>query len=254
MLYEWIIITNFASPSRNPILYGWLKPLFSGFFYLYSMQKVNFYIDGFNFYYGLRAAKKADPQWCHAYWIDFVKLCRNFLGADQELGKVIYFTAKPLGYDKAARQRMLLKANKALHPDLFEVVEGRYLSKNILCPNCRKPFPRPEEKKTDVNISVRLLGDCMANAADRIVLVSADSDLIPPINFILENFPGKKIKVFFPPTLSSKETMAVMRKKSGKVVFMKNNYPKFKESVMPDDVKVGNATYTIPEKWKARLP
>lgn len=218
------------------------------------MQKVNFYIDGFNFYYGLRAAKREDPQWSYAYWIDFVTLCRKFLGAEQELGKVVYFTAKPLRLDKAARQRELLKANKALHPNEFEVVEGRYLSKSILCPNCKRQFPRPEEKKTDVNISVRLLGDCMSNSSDRIVLVSADSDLIPPIKFILDNFPDKKIKVFFPPTLSSKETIAVMRRMSGKVVFMKNNYPKFKDSVMPDDVTVGEKTYTIPEKWIARLP
>ena len=217
------------------------------------MQKIDFYIDGFNFYYGLRAAKKGDPQWCYAYWIDFVELCKKFLGEDQELGKVVYFSAKPLGFKKAARQRELLKANKALHPTEFEVVEGRYLSKSIVCPNCKKPFLRPEEKKTDVNISVRLLGDCISNSADRIVLISADSDLIPPIKFILDNFPDKKIKVFFPPTLISKETIAVMRKKSGKVIFMENNYPRFKASVMPDEVIVGDTTYTIPEKWKARL-
>lgn len=218
------------------------------------MQTVNFYIDGFNFYYGLRTARKADPKWCHAYWIDFVELCRKFLGPDQELGKVVYFTAKPLRYDKAARQRELLNANKALHPNKFEVVEGRYLSKKIKCPLCKRTFPRPEEKKTDVNISVRLLGDCMNNAADRIVLISADSDLVPPISFILDNFPDKKIKVFFPPTLESKETIKFLHRKSRKVVFMEKNFPRFKESVMPDVVKVDSSTFTIPEKWKERLP
>lgn len=37
------------------------------------MKRVTFYIDGFNFYYGLRTAKQVDRKWYKAYWIDLVK-------------------------------------------------------------------------------------------------------------------------------------------------------------------------------------
>ncbi|MBD5214744.1 MAG: NYN domain-containing protein [Bacteroidales bacterium] len=220
-------------------------------FFIY--MTVNFYIDGYNFYYGLRAAKNSDAKWCSAYWIDFVELCRKFLGLEQELGKVVYFTATPFHRDKAARQRALLKVNKALHPTEFEVVMGRYLSKKIKCPNCNGWFPRPEEKKTDVNISVRLLGDCMFNATDRVVLVSADSDLVPPLNFIIQNFPDKKIRVMFPITLNCKETISLLHKNSLKVVFLEKNFARFKQSVLPDNVVVDGVAYSIPQKWKERL-
>ena len=58
-------------------------------------QRVTFYIDGFNFYYGLRRTKRNEPQWADYYWIDMVKLCQGFLGEGQEVEKVIYFTASP---------------------------------------------------------------------------------------------------------------------------------------------------------------
>ena len=41
-------------------------------------QRVTFYIDGFNFYYGLRRTKRNEPQWGDYYWIDMVKLCQGF--------------------------------------------------------------------------------------------------------------------------------------------------------------------------------
>ena len=54
-------------------------------------QRVTFYIDGFNFYYGLRRTKRNEPQWADYYWINMVKLCQGFLGEGQEVEKVIYF-------------------------------------------------------------------------------------------------------------------------------------------------------------------
>ena len=60
------------------------------------MNRVAFYVDGFNFYYGLAASGKKDPLWKRFYWIDVVKLFGSFLSDGQELSKVIYFTASPL--------------------------------------------------------------------------------------------------------------------------------------------------------------
>ena len=48
-------------------------------------QRVTFYIDGFNFYYGIRRTKRNEPQWADYYWINMVKLCQGFLGEGQEV-------------------------------------------------------------------------------------------------------------------------------------------------------------------------
>ena len=97
-------------------------------------QRVTFYIDGFNFYYGLRRTKRNEPQWADYYWIDMVKLCQGFLGEGQEVEKVIYFTASPLNPEKSSRQSAFLNANRLINGDRFEVVRGKYLDKQIQCP------------------------------------------------------------------------------------------------------------------------
>lgn len=109
---------------------------------------------------------------------------------------------------------------------------------------------KPEEKKTDVNISIRMIGDCVQDKTDSLVLVSGDSDLIPPIEFIARNYPQKKLRVFFPPTISSKDMINRMRRCGGKTIFLIKNFPKFVASIMDDEVKVGASTYVIPSKWK----
>lgn len=214
------------------------------------MERVTFYIDGFNFYYGLKTEKNISPQWGKSYWIDLVKLCSQFLGSNQTLEKVIYFTASPLNKDASQRQSAFLNANKALNPNTFEVVRGKYMPKIVKCPNCHYSIMKPEEKKTDVNISIRMIGDCIQDKTDRIVLVSGDSDLIPPIEFITTNYPDKKMRVFFPPTISSASLYNLMRRYGSKTVFLINNFPKFVASIMDDEVKDGDKSYTIPQKWK----
>ena len=222
-------------------------------FILYMEQRITFYIDGFNFYYGLKRAKKQSPQWGDYYWIDMVKLCESFLGENQKLVKVIYFTASPLNPLKSSRQSAFLNANKLLNGERFEIVRGKYMSKEIECPNCSYTISRPEEKKTDVNISVRMIGDCVRDMTDSIALVSADSDLVPPIEFIQKHYPDKKVKVYFPPTNHSLDLKDVLMRHRAKPVLMYKNERRFKDAIMPDIVTVdGSIKYEIPANWKRR--
>lgn len=214
------------------------------------MNRVTFYIDGFNFYYGLAASAKKDITWKKFYWIDVVKLFRSFLSDGQELSKAIYFTASPLDADKSSRQSSFLNANKLLNADTFEIVRGKYIEKPIHCPFCHHDFMRPEEKKTDVNISVRMQEDCINDSTDTLVLVSADSDLIPPLNSISRNFPEKLIKVYFPPSRYSNDIKDFLYRKRKKPVLLEKNMKRFEDAVMPDVVEKGEKKYTIPEKWK----
>ena len=132
----------------------------------------------------------------------------------------------------------------------FEIVRGKYLRNVVECPNCKYAISRPEEKKTDVNIAIRMICDCVEDKTDIIVLVSGDSDLLPPIEFIQQKYPQKKIRVYFPPTVFSVDLKNNLKKNNGKVVFLDINFNKFLNSIMPDVVTKDGKTYTIPDKWK----
>ncbi|MBW4724109.1 NYN domain-containing protein [Prevotella melaninogenica] len=95
------------------------------------------------------------------------------------------------------------------------------MSKQIECPYCKYSISKPEEKRTDVNISVRMMADCVQDKTDVIVLISADTDLIPPLNFIHTNYPNKKVKVFFPPGSHALELHNHLRTFHSKWIFSK---------------------------------
>jgi len=71
-----------------------------------------FYVDGFNFYYGLKKQITIDNKWRESYWVDLVKLFEQFLGPEDDLIKVKYFTAQPLNVGKKSRQSALFKAKR----------------------------------------------------------------------------------------------------------------------------------------------
>lgn len=216
------------------------------FFFIGMPQRVTFYIDGFNFYNGLKTKSIIDRSWKKYYWIDFVLFCKQFLGPNQVLEKVKYFTAPPLNIQKQKRQGKLFKANRLLNPLNLEFIIGKYYKINTHCPNCNTTFQKPEEKRTDVNISVQLIGDCALDRTDSLVLISADSDLAPALNYIKENFSSKKIKLYFPPERSSADLFNIM---SRKVVYLSNNKGKFDNAVMSNTIQVSGQTISIPPEW-----
>ena len=212
-------------------------------------ERVTFYIDGFNFYFGLKKVKET-LSWPNYYWLDVARFCKSFLDDTQELAKAIYFTAAPVGEEKSSRQSAFLNANKILNPDLFEIVRGKYIEKEIRCRLCNQVFLRPEEKKTDVNISVRMIKDCIQDKTDKLILVSADSDLIPPLEAIRELFPKKRLKVYFPPAHFSRDIKNCIWRWKEKPVLLEKNERRFKDALMSDLVC---EKYSIPEKWKQQM-
>lgn len=213
--------------------------------------RTTFYIDGFNFYNGLKSAiRQHHPSWKDSYWIDFVKFANQFLTDQHELVEVKYFTAAPLDPGKEVRQSALFKANKFINGDKIQFIKGKYYKKPIRCQaTCRQHFTIHEEKRTDVNISVEMIGDCAFNKTDLIVLISADSDLVPPIEYILKNFPEKRVKIFFPPCRKSTDLMNVLGKVNSKVIFLDTNKLKFEKSKMPHTVVSGLTSVNIPPEW-----
>lgn len=82
-------------------------------------QRVIVYIDGFNFYFGL----KHNAKWKKYYWLDIVKLFESFMRPNQELVAVKYFSAKPDDLEQSLRQNAFFQANK--ENSKFKLILGK---------------------------------------------------------------------------------------------------------------------------------
>lgn len=156
------------------------------------------YIDGFNLYHGLRSKK-----WKKYYWLDLWKLSERFLRPGQALVEVVYCTTL-IKQDPPGQQRQLdfIDALKATRPGL-KVEYGHYLAKEMNCFQCGNQYTRHEEKMTDVNIACRMLTDAMDDRFDVALVMSGDSDLVPPVRIIRDRWPAKKVIAVFPPNRRS---------------------------------------------------
>lgn len=212
-------------------------------------KKVIFYFDGFNFYNGFKSFSGKNPIWKNYYWIDFIKLCSQFVFPHdgQVLHKVKYFTAPPINVHKRSKQSALFGANKIINDSKFEFINGHYADKFIDCQaTCKKQFKVPEEKCTDVNISLGIIEDCLNNDVDIIVLITADSDQVSTVKFIQKKFPKIKVKLHFPPDRKSNELKSLFKQ----VVYLENHEDKFKNAIMPFEVNNEIKKYTRPVDWK----
>lgn len=163
------------------------------------MYRVISYIDGFNLYFGLKR-----KVWKRYYWLNVQKLSNNLLSKDQSLIATKYFTSRIASPpDKVKRQNTFLEALSTL--DHFKIYYGKYQMNSQECKRCGNIWPSPNEKMTDVNISVELLSDAFQDKFDTALLISGDSDLTGPIKKIHELFPQKRIVIAFPPETFSFE-------------------------------------------------
>ena len=205
------------------------------------MERVTVYIDGFNLYYGLR-----EKGWRRYYWLNLRRLSENILDPHQTLEKVRYFTARvvydPKDPDKKKRQKTYLDAIRTL-PDV-NVHYGAYKRKSMKCLACGSMWRTHEEKMTDVNIAVELLGDAVDNVYDTAIVVSADSDLVGPIKAVLGRYPSKRIVVAFPPERFSNHLRQVA---TGDFTIGRK---KFKDSQLSRKVVMANGNVlTRPPTW-----
>jgi len=151
------------------------------------------YVDGFNLYYG---AVRGGPH----KWLDLQKYF-SMLRPDDQIQRIWYFTALIDGSHRR-NQETYPQALDSL--PLVEVVLGKYKYKSVKCtvPACEftgtREFQVPEEKRSDVNIAIQMLDDAYAGLADRMILVSGDSDLVPAIHLVKERCPAINVTVYVP--------------------------------------------------------
>lgn len=163
------------------------------------MNRVISYIDGFNFYFGLR-----QKGWRQYYWLDLAAMTRSFLKPWQQFEHCHYFTARirqqPNG-QSVKRQSTWLDA-LATRTDIT-CHFGHYLPKEQTCRSCGATWTSHEEKMTDVNIASQLIVDAYEDRYDTAIIVSGDSDLTTPVKQVRERFPNKRLIVAFPPARRS---------------------------------------------------
>ena len=207
----------------------------------HEKQRVIVYVDGFNFYYGL----KSSARWKKYYWLNIVKLFESFMRPNQELVAVKYFSARTNDLEQSRRQNAFFQANQ--ENTKFHLVLGKYLKKSITCFNCGNIIHTHEEKETDVRIATQIVADAYEKNCDVAIVVSADSDMIPAIEIAIQA--RQRVFVYFPPNQYSSNlaTMSIVQP-----IRLERYEKRFRESLFPDTVHLSLPDFDlcIPQRWK----
>jgi len=199
-------------------------------------EKVSVYIDGFNLYFGMIS------KYEHTKWLNIEALSEALLKPNQKLEDVKYFTARISNNpSKEQRQKSYIDAIKTTR---VKIIFGHYKSKPKSCNRCGHSWNTNEEKMTDVNIAVNMLTDAMDDKYDIALLISGDSDLVPPIHTIHKYFPEKRVVVAFPP---NRHNNSVKNAAKGSFIIGRS---KLVQSQFNEEV-IGENNYIIrkPKEW-----
>jgi uncharacterized LabA/DUF88 family protein len=176
-------------------------------------ERVIAYNDGFNLYFGLI---ESGLDYCK--WLDLKKLATRLLKPDQELIELKYFTSRINNDpDKQKRQNIYIEAVESIGAEIYY---GNFQKKPVECKHCGKIWSDYKEKMTDVNIATYMLIDAYQDAYDMAMLISGDSDLVPPIRAIHKLFPEKRVFVAFPPKRYNDSLVYIAK---GSMVIGRNN-------------------------------
>lgn len=216
------------------------------------MKKVFVYIDGFNVYHNLKNYIKSNNLDDTLKWLNIKEVVNFFIEKKTEtIEKISFFSAIPkknqFGEEKKKKHKLYYKALESAN---INIVNGRFANKTkkYYCSNCSKKniISSYEEKKTDVSLAIAIISDVLTlKDLDKIILVSADTDFIPVVEYILNNT-NKEITVLFP----------LGHKHSTEFDNIPNERYKTKEiklfhitkSLFPDEVEYNNQIYKNPYK------
>lgn len=203
------------------------------------MERVIIYVDGFNLYFGLTS-----KGWRRYYWLNIQMLAQNLLKPNQRLFLTKYFTARIAGPpDKEKRQSTYIEALETLSE--FQISYGKYQLNPRQCSQCGFQDEVPNEKMTDVNIAVEILKDAYQDEFDVALLISVDSDLVPPVKTGRELFPNKLVVVASPP---GRYSISLAKSASKSFVINRRNIAK---SLLPQEIeKADGYILRCPPLWK----
>ncbi len=189
-------------------------------------------VDGFNVYHSLRDAAREltrtpsgmasdvptalAPQ-RSTRWLDLWALCASYLhviGRGATLEAVYYFSAlaqhlETIKPGLVGRHETYLSALRATG---VTVELAHFKATQARCPTCGSRFTSHEEKETDVAIGVRVVELTLSGAYEAIVIVSADSDLLPAVRTARRLRPEVGVWVAFPYRRGSKDLRAAAQR------------------------------------------
>jgi uncharacterized LabA/DUF88 family protein len=203
------MLTRIAEPVKTP---GMPK-----------RERVIACIDGFNLYFGIE-----DSGSRQHLWPNLLALSKSLSMPFQDVAEVKYFTSRISGLgSKQKRQSTYLDALGTLDRTVFRMFFGKYQDEPQRCRLCGGEDTISHEKMTDVNIAVEMMRDAFQNRFDTALLISADSDLCPPVIAIRSLFPQKRVVVGFPPARHSVELANVASNKFvvGRASLAKSQFP-----------------------------
>jgi len=207
---------------------------------LTKKERVVVYVDGFNLYFGMLNA-----GFDHCKWLNLLLLTENLLTSNQELVEVKYFTSSVS--NNPEKQKRQITYIEALETVGVKIYYGTYQSDTIECRKCKYIWPKYNEKMTDVNIATQILIDAYQDKYDAALLISGDSDLVPPIKVVHDLFNNKRVFVAFPPNRHN-SSVALVAKGSFTIGRKKLIDSQFNDQITKKDGYV----LKKPNQWKTR--
>ncbi|HSY52683.1 MAG TPA: NYN domain-containing protein [Thermoanaerobaculia bacterium] len=209
-----------------------------------------FIIDGFNVYHSVVAASRSLglPDERGTKWLNLRGLCESYLpalGADATCTGIYYFSALA-HYMQAAKPGVAARHQayiRALNATEVVVELGHFKKKSVTCNSCSKTINLREEKETDVAVGVKLLEVLHDDVADRVVLVTGDTDIAPAVRAAGRMFPSREVCFAFPWGRKNDELARCVERcfQITREAYVRHQFP--------DPLIVGKRKLTKPPSW-----
>lgn len=182
------------------------------------------YIDGYNLYYG--ALKHTEYKWLDVYKLFNERICPSINSNIPDI-KIKFFTADILGsespsVDSTKDQRTYHNALIQMYSERLLIIKGSY-SKEIIPAKLMENIPeftkervkilKLEEKQTDVNIAIEMYRDVAKGLCDQVILCTNDTDLLPALSALSEDYPNINKGIVFPVRENAKRPVSNQFKK-----------------------------------------
>lgn len=212
--------------------------------------KANFYVDGFNLYYGC----VKDTAW---KWLDLASLCKRGY-PELEITRIRYFTARVSATlpDQSCPQRQdiylrALKTTKDLSIH-FGFFQPNPKWQPLVHPPAKGPQKAyvidTEEKGSDVNLASYLLFDGFQKDYEAAIVVSNDSDLCEPIRLARQEL-GFPVSVFVPASVRGRRPSIELRKVSEPQYYKQIRQKALKACQFPPSLTDATGKFSKPKSW-----
>jgi uncharacterized LabA/DUF88 family protein len=146
-------------------------------------------IDGLNLFHGL------ESQQAGSGFIDVAGLVRRLINRDRETLVGIEYYSSLATHLSEPRQIAQMTIHNSAERAGVNVALGSFKQLTLVCEKCHVRTHKYVEKQTDVSLALALVSGAYENTYDKVLLFSADTDLMPAIKLVKTKFPEKEVKL-----------------------------------------------------------